>query len=309
VSGYDPLDLIGRNHRLLNSGVHAPAFFAEMYAAIQRGRVWRGEIRNRAKDGRLYWVDTTIVPVRDDERHPDQYIAIGYDITERKRSEAALRDQEALARLGKMAAVVAHEVRNPLAGIRGAIQVIGRRMGGSSPEQRVIGEAVARIDTLNGIVEDLLVFARPNKPSIAPVRASTLISDVVALFKQDPKHAGVSVRMDAGDVVLNADAEQLKTALLNVLLNGSDAMQCEGTITIGTRVIGTCHEIRVTDEGPGISPEVQEHLFEPFFTTRSQGTGLGLVMARRIVEAHGGTMSLECPPGRGATAVVRIPAR
>src|SRR5207302_1580619 len=99
-----------------------------------------GEIRNLAKDGSLYWVDTTIVPFVDDSGRPYQYIAIRYDITERKASEAALREQAALAQLGKMAAVVAHEVRNPLAGIRGALQVIGRRLAPDSREQGITAE-------------------------------------------------------------------------------------------------------------------------------------------------------------------------
>ena len=308
VSKYDRAELLGRNPRLLNSATHAPEFFAGMYRDIADGRVWRGDIRNRAKDGSLYWVDTTIVPVLDDHRRPHQYIAIGYDITERKRSEAALRDQEALARLGKMAAVVAHEVRNPLAGIRGAIQVIGRRLGAGTAEQGVIHEAVARIDTLNGIVEDLLLFARPSKPSIAPVEVSNVLANTIALFKQDPKTSEVSVRIDPTDLIVHADAEHLKIVLLNLVMNSAEAMHGRGLITITTRRVGTCHEIRIADEGPGIAPDVQEHLFEPFFTTGSRGTGLGLVTARRLLEAHSGSITLECPPGQGAVAVVRLPA-
>jgi PAS domain S-box-containing protein len=120
ISKYSVEELLGRNHRILNSGLHPVEFFKEMYRAIATGHVWRGEIRNRAKDGTLYWVDTTIVPFLRNDGRPHQYIAIRYDITDRKRSEVALREQTALVQLGKMAAVVAHEVRNPLAGIRRA---------------------------------------------------------------------------------------------------------------------------------------------------------------------------------------------
>jgi PAS domain S-box-containing protein len=308
VSKYTRSEVLGRDHRFLNSGTHARAFFAEMYREIRTGRVWRGDIRNRAKDGTLYWVDTTIVPVLDEGRQPHQYIAIGYDITERKRSEAALRDQEALAHLGKMAAVVAHEVRNPLAGIRGAIQMIGRRLGIGAPERGVINEAVARIDTLNGIVEDLLVFARPSKPSIMPIPVAEVIANTIALFKQDPRTTSVAVRIDPTELIVNADAEHLKIVLLNLVMNSAAAMQGEGEIAITARRLGKCSEIRVADDGPGIPPEIQEHLFEPFFTTGSRGTGLGLVTARRLMEAHGGSITLECPPGKGTVAVVRLPA-
>jgi two-component system CheB/CheR fusion protein len=276
---------------------------------LTAGRVWRGDLRNRARDGSLYWVDTTIVPLIDDDRRPHQFIAIGYDITERKRSEAALRDQEALARLGKMAAVVAHEVRNPLAGIRGALQVIGRRLGPGTSERGVVNEAVARIDTLNGIVEDLLIFARPNKPSMAPVCVSTIIANTVTLFKQDPNTAGVMIHIERTDLIVEGDAEQLKIVLLNLVMNSAEAMSGSGAIAITTRRVGGCNEIRVADDGPGIAPEVQEHLFEPFFTTGHRGTGLGLVTARRIVEAHGGSLALECLHGGGTVAIVRLPAR
>jgi PAS domain S-box-containing protein len=125
ISGFEASELIGQDHRIINSAHHPKAFFQKLWGTIARGDVWSGEIRNRAKDGSLYWVDTTIVPFLDDQGRPHQYMAIRFEVTERKRAEAQLREQETLARLGEMAAVVAHEVKNPLAGIRGALQVIG----------------------------------------------------------------------------------------------------------------------------------------------------------------------------------------
>ena len=117
-------ELLGRDHRIINSGHHPKEFMRDLWHTIANGRIWRGEIRNRAKDGSIYWVDTTIVPFLDEQRKPYQYMAIRYEITDRKRSEAQLREQAALARLGEMAAVVAHEVKNPLAEIKGAHIVV-----------------------------------------------------------------------------------------------------------------------------------------------------------------------------------------
>ncbi len=307
ISKYSRRELTGQNHRILNSGLHPLEFFKEMYATIGRGQVWRGEIRNRAKDGTLYWVDTTIVPFLDDRNHPYQYIAIRYDITDRKVSEAALRAQESLAQLGKMAAVVAHEVRNPLAGIRGALQVIGRRLAENSRERGIANEIISRIDTLNAIVQDLLQFARPREPVMADVPFALILKETTSLLREDPAFADLEIRAD-GDVVLHGDREQLKLALLNVLINGAQAMQGRGVIDVTATRNGNAIELRVEDHGPGIPPDIRERLFEPFFTTKHRGTGLGLATTRRIFEAHGGTIELRCPSSGGTTAVIRLAA-
>jgi signal transduction histidine kinase len=208
-----------------------------------------------------------------------------------------------------MAAIVAHEVRNPLAGIRGAMQVVGRRLAASTPEHAIAREVVARVDTLNGIVEDLLLFARPRQPVMTAVPIATIIADTVSLFAQDPRVAAVGVRIEPTSIVVQADAEQLKLALLNLLQNGAQAMRGRGTIAIATTTAGEWHELRITDQGDGIPDAVRAHLFEPFFTTRHHGTGLGLVTARRVIEAHGGSVTLDPAPGGGTVAVVRLPAR
>src|SRR5262245_61775827 len=158
ISKYSREELLGHDHRILNSGFHSKEFIRDLWVTIANGDVWRGEIRNRAKDGSLYWVDTTIVPFLDAHGKPYQYTAIRYEITERKRQEELLRERAALTRLGEMAAVVAHEVKNPIAGIRGALQVIASRMAADQADRRVVGDIIARLDALNGIVEDLLLY-------------------------------------------------------------------------------------------------------------------------------------------------------
>ncbi len=256
----------------------------------------------------MYWVDTTIVPFLDDRGRPQQYIAIRNDITERKRSEAALRAQTALVQLGKMAAIVAHEVRNPLAGIRGAMQVIGRRLPAGTPERGVVNDVVTRIDTLNDIVQDLLLFARPRQPAIVTVPAANLLTNTIALLKEDPKFTGVSIVVEDTRAQLKVDPEQLKLVLMNLLINSAQAMGGQGQIRVQVSETPGFQELRIIDQGPGIPADVRDQLFEPFFTTKHRGTGLGLATAKRIIEGHGGTIDLICPPSGGTVAILRVPA-
>jgi PAS domain S-box-containing protein len=307
ISKYPREALLGQNHRILNSGQHGLEFFREMYRTISQGRVWRGDLRNRASDGSLYWVDTTIVPFLNEEGKPYQYVSIRYDITERKRSEAALRDQASLAQLGKLAAVVAHEVRNPLAAIRGALQVIGGRLDAASQERAVVLDVIARVDGLNEIVQDLLQFAKPRKPVLSDVPLRMVLEGVVSLLSRDETLSQVSVHLEVTDMTVSVDMVQIQQALLNLLINGAQAMEGRGRITISASGTSESCVIEIRDEGPGIPLETRDHLFEPFFTTKHRGTGLGLATARRILDSHGGTLTLDCPEGGGTIARIMVP--
>jgi len=308
ISKFTRTELIGANHRVVNSGLHSLEFFQELYRTIGTGQVWRGEIRNRAKDGTFYWVDTTIVPFVDERGHPYQYAAVRYDITERKRSELALREQAALVQVGKMAAVVAHEVRNPLAGIRGAVQAIGPRLPEGSRERQIANEMIARIDALNGIGEDLLIFTRPRHAVLTAVPIAGVIAETVALLAADPQQAGLTFHVEpvANGLVASADREQLKQVLLNLLQNAAQAMHHKGEIRVGARESGNTVEVRIADRGPGLSAEGRANLFEPFFTTKHRGTGLGLATAKRILESHGGRIELESAPQGGTVAIITL---
>ena len=308
ISKYSRAELLGSNQRLINAGLHPAEFFRTVSETITQGRVWRGEMKSHARDGSLYWVDATIVPVLDDHGAPYQFTVISYDITERKRTEAVVRDQASLAQLGKMAAVVAHEVRNPIAGIRGALQILERRLQAGGPEQRVVRESVARLDALNDIVQDLLLFASPRPPRLEPVALSTIFDDILALLKADPRFADIDVQVDIGPSRVEADREQLNQVLLNLMLNSAQAMQGRGTIVVSGRPRAGMQELSIADQGPGIAPGARDRLFEPFFTTKHRGTGLGLATARRVIEAHGGTIELTSPPGGGTIATVVLPA-
>jgi PAS domain S-box-containing protein len=305
ISQYSRDELIGQDHRIVNSGYHPTEFMRDLWRTIARGRVWRGEIRNRAKDGSHYWVDTTIVPFLNGQGKPRQYLAIRYDITARKNAEAALREQAALAQLGQLAAVVAHEVRNPLAGLRASLQVIDRRV--SEPRDRgAIAAMIQRIDGLNDKVEDLLLYARPKPPRRQPVDIKALLRDVVTSAQISTGRSDTPIPIAGDELKVCADPDMLRAALLNVTLN---ACQAAGNRDVDVRVVamnGMCH-IAVSDRGPGIPPDVRDRVFEPFFTTRTNGTGLGLAIVRRLMELQDGTVTLSDRPGGGTIAEVTIP--
>ncbi len=236
-----------------------------------------------------------------------KFTGILHDLSARIHMEDRLREQTALARLGEMAAVIAHEVKNPLAGVRGAIQVIGGRLPKESKDAAVVKEIVSRIDALNELMKDLLLFARPPQPRPALVDVVPLVSTTADLLSTDPALKGVAVLVEGAVPPISADAELLKIVFLNLLVNGAQAMHGIGTIRVTLTAVDQICLIAFRDTGPGIPGEVREKMFTPFFTTKARGTGLGLATARRIIEAHLGTITLDCPADGGTTVTVQLP--
>jgi PAS domain S-box-containing protein len=309
ISKYSRDELLGQDHRIVNSGYHPKDFMRQLWRTITSGRIWRGEIRNRAKDGTFYWVDTTIVPFLDSSGRPFQYVAIRSDITERKRAQEALVEQASLARMGEMAAVVAHEVKNPLAGIAGAMQIIVESFPAGSIEREMIGQMLARIDSLNRMIEDMLVFARPRPLRQAPLDLVPLLEDTKALLNEDPEHREVEVDLPDSAPRLEADPEQIHAVFLNLFINAAQAMGGSGRIRVSVHSNDGWCRVVVSDTGPGIPEDIRTKIFEPFFTTKHRGTGLGLAIARRVVIAHGGHLDIECPEQGGTNVVVTLPLR
>ena len=307
ISQYSRDELIGQDHRLINSGYHPPEFIRSLWVTIANGRVWNGEIRNRAKDGSYYWVDTTIVPFLDERGKPYQYLAIRNDITPRKLAEARLVDQASLARLGELAAVVAHEVRNPLAGLRGALQILQQRSVPSTSDHSVIREMIRRLDALNERVDRSADVRQAARAAFRAPSAPAPAADHGRSGAARPgdgvdrlSHRGRRRRRYTGD------AELLREVFLNLFLNAAQAVEGRGTV----RVVVTDGEqvtIAVHDEGPGIPREIYEAIFEPFFTTKHSGTGLGLAIVRRLLELHGGTIAAGSGPERGTRMTVTLP--
>ena len=306
ISKYSREELLGHDHRIINSAFHSKDFIRDLWRTIAKGGVWRGELRNRAKDGSVYWVDTTIVPFLDERGHPWQYLSIRYDITQRKAVEARLRDEAALTQLGRMSAVVAHEVRNPLAAVKGALQVLASRLPADLPGREIITPMLARIDALNRTMQDILTYSKPQPAKRQRFNVAQLLSEVA--FAARAAAPSAVIRLDETPLVIEADPEMTRAVLLNLLLNAAYASGDQPIEVTTSLMDGTC-EIRVLDRGPGIPEEVRKQLFEPFISARQGGTGLGLAIARRLTQQQGGSIALEDRSGGGTVATVRLPVQ
>ena len=306
--GYSERDVHGQNvNMLMPSPYHEEhdGYLARYLSTGQQKIIGIGrEVTGRRRDGTTFPLHLSVGEMTVGGSR--KFTGILHDLTSRVRLEEKLREQTALARLGEMAAVIAHEVKNPLAGIRGAVQVIGGRL----PEGRdrmVMNEIVTRIDSLNNLMKDLLLFARPPQPKPALVDVLALVTTTADLLAEDPAVRGVRVDVQGYAPPVRADAELLKIVFVNLLVNGAHAMHGDGVLRVMIGAVDSGCEIAFTDTGPGIPADIREKIFTPFFTTKSRGSGLGLPTARRLVEAHAGTIGIDCPAGGGTTVTVVLP--
>lgn len=239
------------------------------------------------------------------------------DISRLRELEERLRRSDRLAALGQMAAGVAHEVRNPLVGIRAAAQFLEGEPAFAAGLREYTGVIIREVDRLNAIVEDLLAFASPKPVQLAPCNLNQVLEEALALEAAALTGAGVPVARiyDPQLPPILGDPPRLHQVFLNLLRNAAEAMPGGGALTVRTRFERLSARLggraaavaEVADEGAGIAPEQVPHLFNPFFTTKPEGTGLGLAISFRIVEDHGGAIQVETGAGRGATFAVILP--
>ena len=262
-------------------------------------------VTGRRKDGTTFPLHLSVGELElDGEKH---FTGILHDLSRRTELEDRLREATALARLGEMAAVIAHEVKNPLAAVRGAIQVLGTRLPASSSDSAIVKEIIARLDGLNDLIQDLLVFARPPKPKLATVDITALLNSIAALLKTDPAFRALEISITGAMPPLSGDANLLNIVFQNLLINAAQAMQGRGRIDVTGHADQGWHRIDVKDQGPGIPAEIRAELFRPFKTTKARGTGLGMATAKRLAELHGGRIDVTCPASGGTEISVHLP--
>ncbi|WHY64011.1 PAS domain S-box protein [Cytobacillus firmus] len=310
ISQYSRDELIGHNHSLLNSNLHSKDFFKNLWKTIGSGEVWRGEIRNKAKDGSYYWVHTTIVPFMNANGKPYQYLAIRNDITERKKTEEVLHRQDKLAAVGQLAAGVAHEIRNPLTTMKGYTEFL--QLDETNEErQEYLSIILDEIDRVNHIVEDFMVLAKPKAAELEERDIIPIIKNVISFLEFEARKREVKIRFEyERDIIqIECDENRLKQVFLNFIKNGIEAMPDGGDITVRAAIINNQVQIAIQDTGVGIPQEKLKNIGEPFFTTKKNGNGLGLMVSFKIIESHNGKVFIESELNKGTTFNIVLPAK
>jgi len=335
VSKYSREELIGQDHRIINSGYHPQSFFRDLWGAITQGRIWRGEIKNKAKDGTFYWVDATIVPFLNQEGKPWQYVAIRADITERKRAEeerAKLEFQnhqlQKSESLNRMAGAIAHHFNNLLMAVMGNLELALNAMPKPAESTHLVAnamQAARQASEVSGLMLTYMgnSFAKREPFDLAEACRQRLPELRAAL----PNHLVLADDLPAPGPSINANAAQILRILDTLFANACEAHETiPGTIQIRVKTAAAediplfrrfpidwqSHENRyacleVTDHGAGISEADFEKLFEPFFSTKFMGRGMGLASALGIVRAHDGTIVVTSQPAQGSVFQVYIP--
>ncbi len=280
-----------------------------------RGERVRTQINHRTRDGVVFPVEVSAGMF---EVGNQKYIlAIDRDITERKQTENALQRAQQIRVAGEMATGLAHEIKNPLAGIKAAMEMLSRETYFPEEDRTVLNQAIDEIKRIEYLMKSLLNFARPPKPQLVRTDVNAVLDTVVGSVLKDPAYARDASR--AIDIHKNyglhlpavmADPMQLQQIFMNLLLNAADAMPEGGTLVLETTFDDGpgMLQIKISDTGTGVDAAVINNIFQPFFTTKSKGTGLGLAITKRLVEENEGQISIESKASGGAVFIITLPA-
>jgi two-component system nitrogen regulation sensor histidine kinase GlnL len=276
-----------------------------------------------AVDGREVPVSIVTAPLFDRDGRVEAAVAVLRDVSRIRQLESEVRRGETLAAAGRMAVGLAHEIRNPLGAIRGAVQLLARELPAGSSLVEYTDVLTKEVDRVNRVVEMLLDLARPVQLRLVPLNVHQLLERVAVLSQELARERGVTIvrRYDPSLPPILGDEDRMVQVIHNLVRNAIEAMRGSGSVTLMTRVslhplfgkmdVGAGHrtmvEVAVIDEGAGIPSEVRGRIFDPFFTTKDRGLGLGLALCHRIVEEHHGTIQVEARKGGGTVFTCFLP--
>lgn len=261
-------------------------------------------------DGTVMTLGYHVAPFNDSKGILAGYILNFRDITNIRRMEAALKKADRLAALGELSARMAHEIRNPLAALCGSVQLLSSTADIKESDARLLAIVIREAERLDALISEFLMYARPATPQIKRILLRPYIEEEFLFLAHDPRFSSITLLNTVPDSTeVSADPNQLHQVIINLLQNAADAVEDEGLIQIGCCATPDTITINVTDNGPGIEEDAAKHLFEPFWTTKPSGSGLGLAISYRIIEAHGGTLSVESPPTGGSRFVITLPVQ
>tara|TARA_B110001454_G_scaffold213372_1_gene231475 strand:- start:65638 stop:66726 length:1089 start_codon:yes stop_codon:yes gene_type:complete len=293
ISGYSLPELLGKDHRIINSAYHKPEFFKTMWEKLKQGQVWTGEIQNRRKNGELYWVQSTISAIVNEKNEVVNYVAIRFDITQMKKTQVLLEESSRLASLGEMASGIAHEINNPLTIILGRLTIAQKKIERNDPpaivtkELQTIERTVFRI---SNIINGLKKLARQGSfDSMEHFDIVQLINESRDLYAQKLAVSDVKFTFDQTEpIYVNAKPLQISQVILNLVNNSVDAIETHQERWIRIEVTKQDDRclICVVDSGSGIPADIAAKVMNPFFTTKDpgKGTGLGLSLSKKMVE-------------------------
>jgi PAS domain S-box-containing protein len=313
ISKYSYDELVGQNHRILKSGFHPQEFYQEMWSTISKGKIWRGELKNKAKDGMLYWVKTIIVPIIDKDDRPVEYISIRTDITKEKilferlvESTEKLMKHDRFTAIGEITSRLVHDIRSYLTVIKSSIDLI--KIKTQSIEDTTLTKYLDQIDDARvGIsyqIDGVLGFVKVRSLDSKQASLLKIIKSAIATLAKPDK---IDIILPQNDLIILCDPKQLEIVFINLITNAFQAIGNTGEVTI--RITDNKHNtyITVEDSGSGIPADILSRIFEPLFTTKQTGTGLGLLSCRNIVEQHQGTISVQSTVGKGTIFKISLP--
>jgi PAS domain S-box-containing protein len=319
--GWTTTEVIGRNALELLFR-YTPPEYAEAQKVLHESGEWRGEMHQVTKDGREIIVESRWTLVLDDSGKPHRKLVVNTDITEKKRLQRELQRAAQLSIVGEMSAGLAHEIKNPLAGIQGAVDILLRRRDKNDPEREALEGVRHEVERIDRTVRALLDRARPRLVSLRANSLTDVVGRAVSLARAQLANAAtgdqkVNVEFDPpiDPIVISIDSAQIEDAVLNLIINAIEATDGNGEVKI--RVARSEYDptaeledgaiVEVSDNGRGISEADVARIFDPFFTTRPGGTGLGLPAVRRIARAHGGGVDVKSSSGKGSTFTLHLP--